>query len=288
MNTKITQHQHIVPQEISMIVSSNPNSGARNVSSDGSYFEIGLQDGLKIPKNALNVNVFVEEASVWWIVPNIITNENDRIYITGPDSNDVITNFVITIPQGLYDLTGLNNAILRELENANAKTDSVIGPLIQLTSDEATQRVIIRFNYNNVSVDFTPSDTFREILGFDSQILGPYAPVPHNQTADNTASFNRVNYFLIHSDLTNKGIRFNNDYNQTISQVLIDVAPGSQIVSKPFNPAKINADDLKGTIRTNLRFWITDDQNRRINTNGEYWTARIVIHYLLPTTIETI
>ena len=27
---------------------------------------------------------------------------------------------------------------------------------------------------------------------------------------------------------------------------------------------------------------LTDDKNRRINTNNEYWSARIVIHYLRP------
>ena len=77
-------------------------------------------------------------------------------------------------------------------------------------------------------------------------------------------------------------IRFNNNYNQTIGQVLIDVAPGSQIVSKPFNPARINAPELAGATRTNLRFWLTDDEDRRVDTNSEYWTARIVIHYLKP------
>jgi hypothetical protein len=86
--------------------------------------------------------------------------------------------------------------------------------------------------------------------------------------------------------LTNKGIRFNNNYNQTLAQVLIDVPAGSQIVSKPYNAARINAQELAGTKRTNLRFWLTDDQNRRINTNNEYWSARIVIHWLQPFVVD--
>jgi hypothetical protein len=170
MSKIINQHSHIIPQEISMLVSSNPINGARNISSDGSYFEIQLQDGLKIPRNAINVNISVEEASIWWVVPNIITGENDKLYITGPDNNNNQQNFILTIPQGLYDLTGLNNAIVRELENNNAKTDSVIGPLIQLVADQATQKVILRVNYVNTSVDFTQTKTCREILGFNSQV----------------------------------------------------------------------------------------------------------------------
>lgn len=373
----------VVPEEISMLVSSDPSAGASNRSADGSYFEVQLQDGLTVPKDALNVNVSVEEATVWWVVPNITTGNNDKFYITGPEEGTVasktelgfpatsqysmtiaspnvstlviqnlssgmprgafevgdifrpddgtssgvlytitaiisdggvykeyvvsgllegnivlnagdfsrvrpagtIKNFVLTIDEGLYDLAGLNQALLRELENAGAQikdsNDNPL-PLLTMSPDDATQKVEIRFNYSTVSIDFSQPDTCREILGFDTAVYGPYATVPFNLVADFVAQFNQVNYFLIHSDLTNKGIRFNNNYNQTISQVLIDVAPGSQIVSKPFNPAKINAPELTGATRTNLRFWITDDKNRRINTNNEYWTARIVIHFLKP------
>lgn len=273
-----------VPEEVTMIVSSDPDNGARNRSADGSYFEISLDDGLTIPKDALNVNLSVEESSIWWTVPNIITGQNDKMYITGPDTTGSVTSFIITIDQGLYDLSGLNQAIQRELENAGAKIEDAGNPLplINLSPDDATQKVEIRFNYTNVSIDFTPTDTPRDILGFNSQVYGPFVSAPYNLVAPNVAAFNQVNYFLIHSDLTNKGIRFNNEYNQTVAQVLIDVSPGSQITSKPFNPAKINVAELTGTSRTSLRFWLTDDKNRRVNTNGEYWSARIVIHYLRP------
>ena len=266
-----------IPEEISMIISSDPLNGALNRSSDGAYFEVQLQDGIKIPKDALNVNIAVEEATVWWSVPNIITGENDKVYITGPTIEDTISyldlgysvttefsvglqqigiegvdmptgifqvgndfivdsgvlagnsytilsvivdtptlqrfqiaepdiqnkaansfsrfrplgsihNFVITIPQGLYDLAGINEAIDRELESEGAQIDPE--PLISLFPDEATQKVVIRFNYASVSIDFSQPDTPREILGFDSQI---YTPVPDNPLlAPNVAAFNQV------------------------------------------------------------------------------------------------
>ena len=364
----------MVKQEVSMIVSSSPNNGAVNTSADGSYFEIQLQDALAIPAEALNATLSVEEASVWFTTPNIISGKNDKIYITGPAASPLITNrttlgypiastysmtgisadqstlsisnlaagmplgdfilgdkfrpdsgisngieytiisiitdtvntkeyivsgflennipsntgmfsrlryniannYILTIPQGLYDLNGINQAISRELENAGANS------LISLTPDEPTNRVEIRFNYNTVVVNFTYPDTPREILGFNNAIYGPYATVPLNVIAPNIAQFNQVNYYLIHSDLTNKGIRFNNAYNQTIAQVLIDVAPGSQIISKPFNPARINVNELIGAKRNNIRMWLTDDSDNRVNTNNEYWSARLVIRYFKP------
>ena len=84
------------------------------------------------------------------------------MYITGPDTAGVVQNYTVTIPQGLYDLSGLNQAVLRDLENKGAKINP--NPLITMTPDDATQKVQIRFNYNNVSIDFTQANTFRDIV----------------------------------------------------------------------------------------------------------------------------
>lgn len=280
-----------IPEEISLIVSSDPAAGAINVSPDGSQFEIQLDgEGISIPKDAINVNVAVEESTVWWVVPNIITGVNDTFYIFGDDDQVVPVPqlFTVVVAQGLYDLSGLNNAVLAGLEALGARTLDALNnplPLINMTPDDATQKVRMRFNYPNVYVDFQPGNTPREIIGFDALQYGPYVGAPLSVLAPFTAAFNQVNYFLLHSDLVYKGIRFNNSYSQTIAQVLIDVAPGSQIISTPFHPAKTNAQELAGSKRTNLRFWLTDDKQRNVNTNGEYWTARIVIHYMRPMVI---
>lgn len=279
----------MVPEEISLLVSSDPSQGAINVNQGGNAFEIQLDDPIDIPKDALNVSVRVEEATVWWVVPNVITGENDTFYIFGDLQAGGQQLFTIQIEQGLYDLTGLNNSLQSELEAAGART--VDGnnnplPLVSLAPDDATQKVLLRFNYPNVYVDFQPNNTPREILGFEALQYGPFPTAPINQLAPNTAAFNQVNYFLIASDLVQKGIRFNNRYNQVITQVLINVAPGSQIVSTPFNPAKTTAQELAGSKRTNIRFRLTDDKLRPVNTNGEYFTARIVIEYMRPYTIR--
>ena len=277
----------LIPEEISFLVSSDPSQGASNRSGDGSEFEIQLDDALFIPHDAVSVNVCCEEATVWWVIPNIIIGSNNRFYVFGDSALGVPTLYTVVIAQGLYDLNALNQSLLSGLEALGAKTldGTTYKPLISLSPDNATQRVIIRFNYSNVYVDFTQADTPREILGFNSAVYGPFVIVPQNLLAPNIAAFNTVNYFLIASDLVQKGIRFNNRYNQIISQVLINAAPGSQIVNTPFNPARVRAQELAGARRTNLRFRLSDDKLRPVNTNGEYWSARIVIRYFRPFTI---
>jgi len=266
----------LVPEEISLLVSSDPLAGATNINATGSQFTVLLEEGIKVPSDALNVNLRLEEATVWWVTPNISASlGNNKLYIT-----EGATPYVITIPDGLYDVIDLNTAIARELETAGATVSPQ--PLIVISADDATQKVIMDFEYNNVSVDFTQTDTFREILGFDSQVLGPYPTAPISILADNTAAFNTIESFLFHTNLTQKGIRINNSYSQTLGQIIIDVPPGSQITSSPRHPARVSAQDLAGQIKTSLKFWLTDQENNLVDTVGEYFTGRIVIEWLQP------
>lgn len=278
-----------ITREINLIVSSDPTNGAVNISADRSAFTVKFEaGGFQVEKDAYNITLAVEEATVWWNVPNIIENGNDKIYIFGDDDTSptpVPRLFTITIPQGLYDLDSLNLSIANELEAQGARTldaSSNALPLISFTEDSSTSKTRLRFNYPNVYVDFSQPNTFREILGFNSAIYGPFAGAPLSILADKTAAFNQLNYFLIHSDLVKDGIRFNNVYNQTISQVLIDVPAGYQIVSKPFNPAKCDASNLENNSLSSARFWLTDDKQRPVNVGeSDFWSARIVIRYML-------
>jgi len=289
----------LVPEEINFLVTSDPTQGALNVSTNGSRFTVKLEEPIEIPEDALNVTLSVEEATVWWTVPNIITGENDKLYVTGPTQLNpaIIQTSILTIPLGLYDASGLNETVQQLLENAGFKTTdgipAISKPIFTITTDEATSRIILRFEYPTVQIDFTQNDTPKDILGFESLVYGPYPLAPQNIPAPQVAGFNTVNYFLIHSDLVQQGIRFNNNYNQTIAQVLIDVAPGSQIVSKPFNPAKSNCNRLAGSKIDRFNVWLTDDKQREVNTNNEYFTARIVIrwyhpHFLHENTVKSI
>ncbi len=282
MNTQLIQ------EEISLLVSSDPSQGAVNRTSDGSQFEVQLDQALQIPKNAVNCTVECEESTIWWTVSNIKTGINDTLYIFGDDDTQPVPLpqlYTVVLDSGLYDLTALNNTVQSKLEFLGARTLDALNnplPLVSFSPDDATQKVVLRFNYPNVTVDFTQTNTPREILGFESLVYGAYPGAPVNILAPNVAQFNQINYFLITGDIVDHGIRFNNRYAQVMTQVLIDVAPGSQITASPRHPAKSDANNLIGAKRTNLRFRLTDDKLRPVDTNGEYFTTRIVIKYWIP------
>lgn len=271
----------LIEKQITLVASSDPSQGAINRSNDGSSFEILLESPLEISRNAVSCTITCEESSIWWTVPNIITGVNDKFYIYG-DSNALVPVpqlYTVTIPQGLYDLSGLQTSLLYQLEGLGAKVDP--SPLINLLADSNTQKVALRFNYSNVYVDFTPNNTCRDILGFLPQQYGAYAITPVNVLATNTAKFNQINFFFLCCDLCN-GYRFNNTYSNIVSQALITVAPGSQLITAPYNTSRIQCDELIGVKRSNIRFRLTDDQLRSVNTNGEYFSMRLVIRYQIP------
>ena len=262
----------------SLLFSSDPALGATNLSGNGAAFEVSFSEPLAIPRQALNVEVMLAEATVWWTVANIEEGKNDKLYI---DDTLAPASYVVTIPQGLYDRSGLNAAVQRDLANQGAPANLLI-----INQDAPTGKVVLQFGVTGTTVDFTQPDTPRIILGFNSQVVGPSpAPPPGgviSVLAPNVAEFNQINSFLIHSDIVSRGVQLNNGYSQILGQVLINVPPGSQIVSSPFNPPRVAADELRGQDRRTVRMWLTDEKNQLVNTAGEYWTARVTVSYQLP------
>lgn len=260
------------------IFSSDPNQGASNVSVTGDRFSVFFDRPIIVPEHAINVHIVVQEASIWNVVPNIIEGENNILYITHFDGV-VSTPYVVNIPTGLYGLHDLDSAINRELVNLGAPTN-----LITLAGDSSTQKTVIQINVlplETISIDFTPSDTFRDILGFNSQVIPPTSG-PINIFSDNTANFNNIEYFLVSSSLISKGISLNNNYNSVIAQILIDKPSGQQIISTPFNPPEIPANELIGTRHNKIDFWVTDQASNPINLLNEIFSIRLIITYTIP------
>ena len=262
--------------EFSFVLSSNADNGATNITHNGSSFEILLTEPINIPREAYNLQLSAPVSTMWWNIPNINTGTNDLLNIKGYDNADVIKDFNIQIPQGLYKQTDLNQYIKNILIRQGAKTDGK-DTLIDFTPDQNNQRIVMTFKYPNTTVDFTSRQSIASMLGFENTV---YTSATSTQfIAPLKGEFNSSEYYLLHCDLVNKGLVINGKYDNTIAQIYIDVPVGYQNISRPFNPPVIDCSNLKGTTRSKIKLWITDDKNQPINTNGEYFTARLVLSY---------
>ena len=261
-----------------LLVSSSPDQGALNLSEDGSSFEVKLEDAITIPDKARNIKLEVQKTLLWNNFPNIYTGVNDKIYINGPNTEDVQTSFVVTIAQGSYDLQTLTNDILMDLEVQGAKIEPL--SLISLDADVATGKVEFSLNYPTVQIEMRSWNTFEKIIGLNKELYTvPAGKSTHTFLAPNVANFASVEYILVHTNITDKGLSINGQYSQTVAQILPDVRSGSLIVFQPLSPLKIDCDNLRGTDLESFRVWISNEKGEAISTNGEAYSMLLKLSY---------
>jgi hypothetical protein len=239
----------------------------------GDRFSVSLTSPLTIPAGAVNATGEVVQSTIWNVSPNISATIGNNVFRYLVDA----VSFSFTIPTGLYTLSGLSSALAVGFESNGHASN-----LITLIPSDATQRVYLRFA-DAAQADFQ-ADTPFEILGFAAGSIVPAAPANEGESvlAPNTASFNRINYYVLHSSLANGGgIPTNDASDSTIGVVQITARPGSQISSAPVNPLRFGMTGMVGTPLSRVQFWLTDDQLRPVDTLGETWSATIVIRYWL-------
>jgi len=259
----------IQERQVSWYFSSAEENGAVKLNQLGNKFQVQLLEPILIPSSTLYATVEVVGANIWNTSPNIsIFFNNNHFYVSyGAISEN------IEIPDGLYGITELEGFLQREFLNRGLPED-----LLQLSANDATQKTVITFNYVGVSVDFTPNDTCRDVLGFNSQVITSTA-IGESVEGDVVAGFNRVESYFIKSNLVQSGVPNNKFGSGIIAGVPITAKVGSLIIYQPFNPVRSVADELIGQPKQNLVFTLVDQEERDISTAEENWSFTIVIRY---------
>lgn len=259
----------MIQKSLSYFFSSDPANGAQNVSTDGSEFTVNLNTPLSLPRDAISATLEITQASIWNTSPNIspqFLNNLLRFQTAG-------VFYTITFPEGLYSLKGLENFIGLQLTNLQLSP-----ALFVISGDESTQRTVITFENAGDQIDFTIANSIREVLGFNSRVIT--APInSFNEFSDSPASFNRVNSYLIRSNIVGQGVPINNIGANIISQVPISVAPGSQINFSPRHPIPVSCHELVGYGKNIFTFTLSDQNLRPTPTSGEYWDFVMVLKY---------
>jgi len=261
----------MLEKKMTYIFSSDPANGAENISEDGSEFFVQLYDPISVPHAARYCTIEVQSSNIWNVVPNISVALDNNTFAFFDGTVDQ----VITIPNGLYDLGQLAQAINVQIDNIPATIPS--DELFIFTGDQSTQRVLITFKSAGLSIDW-PQSSLRKILGFRTT-SPPSVGIDQTLIGEDIARFNVINSFLIHTDLIHSGIPVNAVDTAVIANVFIDVTPGSLINYTPFNIPVSNANELIGAKRSRLKFYLTDQSNVRVDTNNEYWSFTMVVRY---------
>jgi hypothetical protein len=261
---------------IPLLLSSDTESGAFNVDTGNSKFDINFDQPIVVPSNAKNITVAVVNSSLWYTSSNISsTLANNKFYLD-VDTDQVYT---VTLANGLYDLSSFAHAVNVSLVNQGLASD-----IITFTADNSTQKVVINFSVAGLRIDFTGANNCREVLGFNSAVNPvAYTTAVTSIYGDSEALFNSVDYFLIHSNIVTGGIPINGKSTSVVARVLITASPGNQILFEPNQPTQIHAQHLAGASISRLHTWVTIQDGTTAPTFGanDNFSLELVITYQL-------
>jgi hypothetical protein len=262
----------LITRQTSRAFSSSPANGAQNVSADGSSYSVTLQRPLVIPPGALDAELACLTATVWNTSPNISAAFGNNIF-TYTTATAPAGTYTVNILEGLYSLTALSGYISNALVN-NGHPAGLFG----LAADDATQRSIVIISNVGDSVDLSVANSVAPILGFGAVVLtATVAGARFYSTS--TAAFNRVDQYLIRSNIVAGGLPVNANTTGIVANIPITVSPGSQIVYEPTNPIWVDATDLIASGRQNLDFALVDQLGRATPTAGEIYSCVLALRW---------
>ena len=254
-----------------------------NVSATGDSFEVLFNPPLMLPNAAERVSVACHGADIWYSFVNIQTGTTFDFTVTL--NNGTVINKSITFLKGLYSLSSIQTEI-----DAFCQADATIPDSLWLLSgSSSTGRVTIGFNADAAGINlsaasilFGTSTAFATLFGFAASTLTftAVANVTLVQSVGITvANFSSLSHVDLRSDLGGGGaIEAGGGRGDTLASIIPDVGPGAQINFHPSNLIEISADHLVGHPINKCRFYLTDQNGTsNIDTNGETWSARIII-----------
>ena len=263
----------LVKKNLVIIFSSDPLTGAQNISEDNSSFSVTLNSPLKIPSSAVDCSLAVINASVWNDAANISPFYDNNVFSITSGG----VNHLIAFDEGLYSLDNLQSALSQKLVNLGLASNLVV-----LSADNATSKVVITLLTIGTIVRFDNVASIGSILGFTTSHTSTVA----NQSfyGDVSAEFNRVNSFLITSDIISNGIPINSSARGIIATIPINAPAGHQCNYDPTNPVFADASELVGFSKQNLNFQLRDQSLRLVSTNEIYsFTVNIRYSILMST-----
>jgi hypothetical protein len=245
----------------------NSNYGDNSTTSpDGSTIRFHLNPPIKIPSDKKCVFQLIE-ANIWWTIANISPelNNNTLQFLVGA------TTYNITFAKGLYSLDAINDQISSFLV-----LNSLSPNLIIIQGDQTTSKTFFTLNATNVSINLTNSK-IRNMLGFTSGTTLGTGVSGANYVSNDIARLNTITKVLVHSNFTNSTYYNSQNGSTVIASITPMVGVGELITYVPNNV--INHTIGERTINE-ISFWITDQNFRNADTNGEsfFISGQILIY----------
>jgi hypothetical protein len=263
--------------DVNLFCSSNISFGAINKSSLGSTFSVSYPQPINIPPNAKNIQVWCHSLGAYYTFPNISTaKNNNKIYFTDDVAN--YEKYVITIPNGLYSVDLLSDAVSYALNQSGFSPS-----LFSFSGDLATGKVILSYDTAGYAVYMKTGQSPYVLLGFNAEQKIPasgYSTSTSQYTAPNVADFGSLESITLQCSLVNTAYN-NGKTSNVLASIPIEVSAGQNIVYNPSNLIKVDAPNLAGSTISLITFVLGDQNAIPLDMADEDYSLRVVIHYEL-------
>lgn len=241
----------------------NLTSDDRQPNDTTDNFTISFSPPVPIPGNW---EVALESLSMWYSYYNISSDYNNQSFKYYNGS----TWKTITITAGLYTIDDINNFVHAAMKaNGDTGVDANNNDVfyISLTPDYNTFKLLITIS-NSYQLDLTLGNLY-QLLGFTSMIV-----TSTQEGVNNVNITNSINRILLHVDCT-FGSYKGTSASDVIYSFNADGAPSSLLQIRPYRPIFLPMN--KSGFLFQVKIYITDQQNRRINLNGEEVSLSLIL-----------
>lgn len=199
----------------------------------------------------------------YYSFPNVDSTNNNFTY--SPDGG--ANWFAIIIPEGSYEVADIDAAIRLQMEVNNHYDVENNAHYIAITANFNTLKAVLTLK-NNYQVYFTPANSIRHVLGFNSAIY-----TAGYQESENVVNIMSISSILVNVDIIT-GSYVNGKMQPVIYSFFPNVPPGYKIIEKPsqLKYLPVTLDTIAG-----IRTYITDQEGKRLNLRGEVVSIRLDI-----------
>ena len=216
-----------------------------------------------IQLDSMDYEIALMDIEVYFVYPNIDKTNNQFRYYSGRTS----TWITYTTPTGTYNIDDLQKKVVEFELDANQETKVNNKYAIVFTADLAALKTEM-YIAPGYRVDFSVPNTFRQILGFNSNIYteGTYI-------SENDIDILDVSSIYVNCDLIS-GSYVDGIISPAIYSFAPDVPPGYKVVEKAnhlvFLPVNRN-------VISEITVWLSDQDGKILNFRNQHVTMRFYL-----------
>lgn len=240
------------------------------INASGNSFVSYYRPPIFIPKQARNCYVSLVSASIVNNFDNVKTGINDKLYFKSYIAGVLSAEQSITLDNGMYSVTQLNNTVNRLIKDQTGIADAV-----NIEVEYASNYLYITLKNGWQIIFQGKTDTFRDLLGFTANNLVSTRD-GHLFKMDTESAYQAASGVQIHSSFgkSNSNGR-DSDILQSIPMV---VSPGFTQNYQATILNLVDASSLAGTYLSDSYFTLTSIEGKELVV-ADNWSLTIRLQY---------